>query len=47
MTALGFLLVDGAGEGTLEDVFVGLGDGLEDFRIDLEVLPQDRLGGVR
>jgi hypothetical protein len=41
--ALGFFVLDGAGQGALEDVFLLFGDGLEDFGGELEVLCKNGL----
>jgi hypothetical protein len=40
------LLVDGTRFGALEDVLLRGGDVLEDFRVEVEVLGDDGLGGV-
>lgn len=46
LLALGFLIVDRARQASLEDVLLSLGNVGEDLRCEVEILRDDRLGGV-
>lgn len=46
LLALWFLIINGAREASLEDVLLSLGNVGEDLRCEIEILRDDRLGGV-